>query len=282
MKLTRESIPGGRLWLAVSGPEAEAVRLFVLSGASKANARVLHQSSRCTVRLAEVPGAGRCILKEAGVIRGPAPFNRFAAVKRIARHCVSGLEFRHDFPLEGTLAEGYGEAAAKYARRTARLLAALEKAERPLAVFCDGYGCPPVPLAELEQARAILAARFGDKVEVLGIFDDRPGEAHEAAEAVSADGKSVRWSLPCEKRAPDGIEVSAGVVSRFLAARISCPDPHTPAERRRAERLAVYDKYKARTWLGMIRNKMLFRRYRRLGKILQKKGIIPANRPGLH
>jgi hypothetical protein len=38
---------------------------------------------------------------------------------------------------------------------------------------------------------------------------------------------------------------------------------------------------KARTWLGMVRNKMLFRRYRRLGKILQRKGIIPANRPGL-
>ena len=216
--------------------------------------------------------------------RGPAPFNRFAAVKRIARHRVSGLEFRHDFPVEGTLADGYDEAAAKYARRTARLLAALERAERPLAVFCDGYGCPPVSLAELEEARAILAARFGDKIGVLGIFDDRPGAAHEAAEEVSADGRTVRWSLPCEKRVPDGLEVSARVVSRFLAARIACPDPHTPAERRerrRAERLAVYDKYKARTWLGMVRNKMLFRRYRRLGKILQRKGIIPANRPGL-
>ena len=216
--------------------------------------------------------------------RGPAPFNRFAAVKRIARHRVSGLEFRHDFPVEGTLADGYGEAAAKYARRTARLLAALERAERPLAVFCDGYGCPPVSLAELEEARSILAARFGDKIGVLGIFDDRPGAAHEAAEEVSADGRTVRWSLPCEKRVPDGLEVSARVVSRFLAARIACPDPHTPAERRerrRAERLAVYDKYKARTWLGMVRNKMLFRRYRRLGKILQRKGIIPANRPGL-
>ena len=31
----------------------------------------------------------------------------------------------------------------------------------------------------------------------------------------------------------------------------------------------------------MVCNKMLFRRYRRLGKILRKKGIIPANRPGL-
>lgn len=215
---------------------------------------------------------------------GPAPFNRFAAVKRIARNRVSGLEFRHDFPLERTLAEGYGEAAAKYARRASRLLAALEGAERPLAVFCDGYGCPRVSLAQLEEARAILAARFGDKVEVLGIFDDRPGEAHEATEEVSADGRTRRWSLPCEERTPGGVEVRASVVARILAAAVSCPDPHTPAERRerrRAERRAAYGKYKARTWLGMVRNRMLFRRYRRLGKILQKKGIIPANRPGL-
>ncbi|MBQ9725904.1 MAG: hypothetical protein IJV65_00165 [Kiritimatiellae bacterium] len=216
--------------------------------------------------------------------RGPAPFNRFAAVTRVAFNRVSGLEFRHDFPLDKTLAEGYGAAAAKYARRAERLLAALETARRPLAVFCDGYGCPPVSLAELEEARAILAARFGDKIEVLGVFDDRPGEPHEAEESVSADGKTTRWSLPCGKRTPDGTVVRDDVVSRFLAARVSCPDPHTPAERRerrRAERRAACAKYKARTWLGMVRNKLLFRRYRRLTRLLQKKGIIPANRPGL-
>lgn len=216
--------------------------------------------------------------------RGPAVFNRFAAVTRVAFNRASGLEFRHDFPLESTLEEGYPAAAAKYARREERLLAALAAAERPLAVFCDGYGCPPVSLADLEEARAILAARFGDKVEVLGVFDDHPGEKHEAAEEVSVDGKTVRWSLPCEKRTPDGVVVRDAVAARFLAARIACPDPHAPAERRarrRAERLAAYGKYKARTWFGMVRNKMLFRRYRRLGKILQKKGIIPANRPGL-
>ena len=214
--------------------------------------------------------------------RGPAAFNRFAAVTRIALNRANGLEFRHDFPLEKTLAEGHPAAAAKYARRAERLLAALEKAERPLAVFCDGYGCPPVSLAELEEARAILAARFGDKIEVLGIFDDRPGEAHEAAEEVSADGKTVRWSLPCEKRTADGVEVRDRVVAAHLAARLRCPDPHTPAERRerrRAERRRAYAKYQARTWWGMVRNKMLFRRYRRLQKRLQKLGIIPSNRP---
>ncbi len=215
---------------------------------------------------------------------GPAPFNRFASVKRIARHRSSQLEFRHDFPLELSLEEGYPEASAKYGRRTRRLLDALEKSERPLAVFCDGYGCRPATLAQLEETRAILAARFGDKIELLGIFDDRPGMPHEAAEAISADGRTRRWSLPCEERTPGGIEVRASVVARFLAARISCPDPHTPAERRerrRAERRAAYGKYKASSWFGMMRNKMLFRRYRRLGKILQKKGIIPSNRPGL-
>ncbi|MBR6022589.1 MAG: hypothetical protein IK066_09265 [Kiritimatiellae bacterium] len=214
---------------------------------------------------------------------GPSPFNRFAVVTRIAVNRKSGLEFRHDFPLETPLCEGYPGAAEKYERRTERLLASIEKASSVLAVFSDGFGCPPVSLADLEETRAILARRFGDKIDVLGLFDDAPGISHAAQEAVSADGRTVRWSLPCLKRTPSGVEVRDRVVAHYLADRIECPDPHTPAERRarrRAERLATYGKYKARNWWEMMLNRMLFRRYRRLSKILQRKGLLPANRPG--
>ena len=134
----------------------------------------------------------------------------------------------------------------------------------------------------LQEARAALAGRFGDKIRLLGIFDDKPGRRHVAEESVSADGKTARWSLPCEKRTPDGIVVRVPAAARFLRARLSCPDPHTPAERRerrRAERRAAYGKYKAGTWPGMVCNKFLFRCYRLLGRVLQKKGIIPANSP---
>lgn len=214
--------------------------------------------------------------------RGPARFNRFSAVTRVAFNRSNGIEFRHDFPLEMTLADGHPAAEAKYERRIGRLLAAIDAAKSPLAVFCDGYGCEPVTMEALQEARAALAGRFGDKIRLLGIFDDKPGRRHVAEESVSADGKTARWSLPCEKRTPDGIVVRVPAVARFLRARLSCPDPHTPAERRerrRAERRAAYGKYKAGTWPGMVCNKFLFRCYRLLGRVLQKKGIIPANSP---
>ncbi len=211
---------------------------------------------------------------------GTARFNRFAGLKRIAKDRRNGLEFRHDFPAEGSLADGFPAAAAKYERRSARLLSALDKAERALAVFCDGYGCPSVSLADLQEARGILAGRFGEKIDVLGVFDDAPGSPHEAVEAASADGHVRRWSLPCLKRTPDGLAIRDRVVARALAARLSCPDPHPPAERRarrKADRQALYAKYKARSWLGMTVNRLLFRHYRLLTRLLQKKGIIPAN-----
>lgn len=211
---------------------------------------------------------------------GTARFNRFAGMKRIAKDRRNGMEFRHDFPAEGTLAEGFPEAAAKYARRTDRLLEALGKARRALAVFCDGYGCPSVSLADLAAARDALAARFGQKIDLLGIFDDTPGSLHEAEEAATSDGHVRRWSLPCIKRTPDGLIVRDRVVAHFLAARVMCPDPHTPEERRArkaADRAALYGKYKAKSWLGVAVNRLLFRHYRSLTRLLQKKGIIPAN-----
>ena len=213
---------------------------------------------------------------------GTARFNRFAGMTRIAKDRRNGMEFRHDFPAESSIADGFANAAEKYRRRAGRLMEAIAKADRALAVFCDGYGCRPVSLAELEEARAILARRFGEKIDVLGIFDDNPATRHEAEEAVSADGHTRRWSLPCLKKSPDGLVVSVRVVSRFLAARVSCLDPHTPEERRArriATRRATYAKYKARSWFGMFVNKMLFRHYRHLTRVLQKKGIIPSNTP---
>ena len=119
-----------------------------------------------------------------------------------------------------------------------------------------------------------------DKIDLLGIFDDAPGTPHEAAEAASADGHVRRWSLPCLRRSPDGLVVRDRVVARALAARVSCPDPHSSEERRarrEADRAALYAKYKAKSWLGMTINRLLFRHYRSLTRLLQKKGIIPAN-----
>jgi len=210
---------------------------------------------------------------------GPARLNRFAAVTRIALH-RSGLEFRHDFPIGGSLADGYPAASAKYARRQERLLGGIAAARRVLAVHVDGHDRPACPMDDLEAARAVLAARFGEKIDVLGVTDDSPGAKHPAVESAGGGGHVLRWSLPCKRKGANGWEVRDSVAVRFLSSRVSCPDPHPPAERRarrRAERLAAYGKYKARTWFGMVWNRWLFRRYRNLGKILRAKGVIPSD-----
>ena len=73
MKIERQRIPGGRLWLDASRPDAEAVRTFVLSGGAlrlPPGCRVPHKTPRSTVWIADVPGAGKCVLKEFAPIRG--------------------------------------------------------------------------------------------------------------------------------------------------------------------------------------------------------------------
>ena len=73
MKIEREKIPGGRLWIAAERPVADAVRRFVRSGDAlhlPPECRVPHKTPRSTVWIADVPGAGKCVLKEFAPIRG--------------------------------------------------------------------------------------------------------------------------------------------------------------------------------------------------------------------
>ena len=215
---------------------------------------------------------------------GPVPFERFAPRHRVVVDRASGLEFRHDFPLALPVADALPEVAAKYRRRADRLLESIGRADRVLAVFAVGFRRPDLAMEELVAARRVLAAAFGDKVDVLGLADDAPGGPDRPPAAEEAEGGRVRRvSLRCLSETPQGIEVSDRALAEFLRAQVEVPDPRTPGEKRAHRELVrrrEYAKYAARTRLGMFWNKLQYRRWRALSKALQRKGILPPNEPG--
>ena len=215
---------------------------------------------------------------------GAATFDRFAKRHRVVLDRPTGLELRHDFPLELTVADGLPEVAAKYARRIDRLLADIGRADKVLAVFCVGFRFPELPLADLVAARARLREAFGDKIDLLGIADDAPDGPDRPPHLESAaDGHVLRASIRCLSHTAQGIEVNERRVAAFLRGAVRATDPRTPAEKRAYRDLVrrrAREKYAARTWLGMVWNRFQFRRYRSLMKKLQKKGLLPPNEPG--
>lgn len=212
---------------------------------------------------------------------GPVPFERFATRRRVVVDRATGLEFRHDFPLGVPVADALPDVAAKCRRRADRLLASIERAGRVLAVWTVGFRHPDLPMEELVAARRVLAAAFGDKIELLGLADDDPGGGDRAPSVEEAEGGRVRRvSLRCLSETPQGVEVSDRALAEFLRAGVEVPDPRTPAEiraHRETVRRRERAKYAARTWLGLVWNKMQYRRWRALSKTLQRKGILPPN-----
>lgn len=214
---------------------------------------------------------------------GAATFDRFSNRHHVVVDDATGLEFRHDFPLERTLAEGLPEVAAKYARRTERLLRAIRESRRVLAVFTTGFRHEDLSMEELERAGDSLDAAFGPgRIDVLGVCDDHPDTNHPTVWTQSRGGRVRRVSLAFGFHSAQGFEVRDHVLARFLGGAFAARDTRTPEEcraHRALERERTYRKYRARSRLSLFVNKLQFRLYRSLTKTLQGKGIIPPNEP---
>lgn len=215
---------------------------------------------------------------------GPVPFERFAKRHRIVVDRATGLEFRHDFPLEAGMAEALPAVAEKYRRRAARLLEAIGRAERVLAVYSVGFRMAELPMEALAAARRTLAGAFGDKIWLLGLADDAPGAAGRGVkEERSGDGRVVRLSFPCVSMTPQGAEVSVSKLAAAIGGFAEVPDLRTDGEKRAYRELQARReraKYGAKSWAGLAWNKMQYRWYRSLAKTLQRKGVLPPNEPG--
>ena len=214
---------------------------------------------------------------------GAATFDRFSNQHHVVVDAATGLEFRHEFPLELSLAEGLPDVAAKYARRTERLLRAIRDSSRVLAVFTTGFRHESLSLAELEAASDRLDAAFGaGKIDVLGVCDDAPDTPHDPVWENSRNGRVRRVSIAFGFHSAQGFEVRDRALARFLQDSFSARDPRTAKERRAykvLERERTYRKYRANGSFSLLINKLQFRLYRTLAKKLQKKGILPPNEP---
>lgn len=214
---------------------------------------------------------------------GTEATDRFAEAHRVVRDPQTGLEFRHDFPTELSVADGYPAVREKYDRRKARMLREIQEAETVLLVFLQGLGTPLPSLSEGQTVYEILSRKFGRKCTLLLVGDDDPDHPdHPIRKDSAEDGHLLRWSLPCIQHTSLGDTVKDHAIAEALRNAFHVPDPRTAKEKRdyaRLERTRKMAKYKARTPMGMIWNQLQFRLYRKLQKALRRKGIIPPAPP---
>lgn len=217
---------------------------------------------------------------------GAAATNRFAKRHHVVTDTATGLELRHDFPLELPIATVLPEVAAKYARRIDRLLSEIEAADRVVAVFCSGFHFPELTMEQLVAAHDSLCAAFGGKIDVIGVTDDMPGQENHATRIERAAGGHVlRVSAPCASISATLQEfaVNDHKLAAVLQNLFVVPDPRSAAEKdayRELSRRHAREKYAAKSWMGLIRNMILFRCYRTLHKKLLRLGLLPPDSPG--
>lgn len=204
--------------------------------------------------------------------------DRFANAHKVVRNIRSGLEFRHDFPVDRSVKEGLPEVSEKYRRRLERLQRSIEGSAKALAVYVQGFEAPVPTLNELVSAYDCLRERFGERVDILAICDaepDTPG--HAEVRETARDGHVALFSIPCAQQTSLGPTTNDHAVAEFLRRHVAAPDTRTNAERRayrRHCRERLYAKYKARTWFGMTVNRIQFRMYRSLLRTLRRKGLV--------
>lgn len=198
----------------------------------------------------------------------------------VVKNSRTGLLVPHDFSACSSLARQYPDFAEKMSRRIARLEGLLSAARNVLLVNVENPqqpGC--LSDADLERARAQLAAAYPNAVFDLVCFQ------HE--------------EKTCEHRVSDRVmrvgcrlqQVSQGIVSHtyehepiidWLRANVRVEDPRTEEEVRafaELKRRKHEDRFGTGGPLARMIARLQFRAYKKLQKSLERKGVIPGERP---
>lgn len=203
-------------------------------------------------------------------------------VQRTYLNEKTGVVFTHDFPYELDFDTAFAAAKQKYDRRIARLQAAVGASRRVLAVHVEHpVHAERATDADLVRARDLLAARFPDcRIDLLYFYNRDGGE--DAAAAAVADGVTA---VACRYLRHDdygwishGIETDA--ICRYLQAHVEVPDYRTEAEKRRfADRCRERPDDRFGRGFGRWLARLQYRLYRKLGRDLKRKNILPRERP---
>lgn len=188
----------------------------------------------------------------------------------------TGFGFPHDFSRFHTFDEAFSAAAEKYERRIARFMAAVAAAKTALVIYIERPIDRRAPDGDLVEARRILSEKFPGTSFSLVYFHRREGAEGFTEESV-ADGVTA---VACEYAQLEYGEVSHAikwaVQARYLREhfRLSAvPDPAVSAKYEAESRAA------RRRRFNSLLDKWKYRIYRNLERQLQKKGLVPRDRP---
>lgn len=194
----------------------------------------------------------------------------------------TGIIFTHDFPYELDFDSAFELAKQKYDRRISRLLGVIRASHRVLAVHVEHPIHERAPNADLIRARDVLRYKFpGVEIDLVYFFH-QDGAMNCQAMSVS-DGVT---SVACEYRRLDdyglishGIETEG--ICRYLREHFEVSDYRTADEKRRFSELKDTMASDDRFGHGLHRwiARQQYRIYRKLGRDLKKKNIIPHERP---
>lgn len=193
----------------------------------------------------------------------------------------TGVIFTHDFPYELGFEEALAAAKVKYDRRIARLLDAIRSSRRVLAVHVEHPIHARAQDEDLVRARDVLTAKFPDvKIDLLYFFH-RDG-AEDCPSVAVAEGVTA---VACPFRTYDdygwvshGIETSG--ICRYLLENVEVPDCRTAEEKRKfVERSQARPGDRFGRGLSRWILRQQYRLYRKLGRDLKRKNILPRERP---
>lgn len=193
----------------------------------------------------------------------------------------TGIVFTHDFPYELDFDEALAAAKRKYDRRIARLLNAIRSSRRVLAVHVEHPVHDRAQDADLIRAHDVLTARFpGVEVDLLYFF--HYDGATDCPVKVIADGVTA---VPCPYLKYDdygwvshGIETDG--ICRYLREHVEVADYRTAEERRRfAESIQTRPDDHFGCGLHRWIARLQYRLYRKIGRDLKRKNILPRERP---
>ena len=201
----------------------------------------------------------------------------------VVKNCRTGLLAPHDFSAYSSLKKQYPAFAEKMSRRIARLEGLLTSAKAVLLVNVENPqrpGC--LSDADLARARDVLASAYPNAVFDLVCFQHEDGVRGLAEHRVSE--RIVR--VGCKLQ-----QVSHGVVEHtyehepiidWLRANVSVADPRTEEEIRafaELKRRKHEDRFGTGGPLARMIARLQFRAYKKLQKSLERKGVIPGERP---
>lgn len=203
--------------------------------------------------------------------------------KRIYANRRTKFGFVHDFSLFMEPDVAYAAVSAKYARRIERLQKSLSSARRVLAACVEWPILAPLGAETLAETKRMFETRNRNATFDLLYFHAVDG-AKEARVESDAGGITV---VGCEYRKylPGGglhHEIDNSQIAAYLKANVSVPDPRDEAAK--AKYAAEWKRQDAARWHGgntfeTFVNRTAFRMYRKLEKFLQKKGLVPPERP---